>query len=85
MSDDHLSARADELLFMAGRAGMLYVHRYMDQHGCTCDPRDEERELLQKGYLVVGQGSRDVVRYRLTAKALGYLAAKHLNPVRRTV
>jgi hypothetical protein len=49
---------------------MLYVHRNMDQHGCTCDPRDGERELFQKGYLVVGRSSRDVVRYRLTAKAL---------------
>jgi hypothetical protein len=51
----------------------------MDQQGRTCDPRDEEKELLKKGYLVIGQSDREVVRYRLTAKALSYLAARHVS------
>jgi hypothetical protein len=79
MSGDDLSVRAGELLSMAGSAGMLYVRPYMDQQGRTCDPRDEEKELLQKGYLVIGQSDREVVRYRLTAKALSYLAARHVS------
>jgi hypothetical protein len=79
MNDDDLSVRAGELLSMAGSAGMLFVRPYMDQHGRTCDPRDEETELLQKGYLVAGQSDSEVVRYRLTAKALSYLAARHVS------
>ncbi|WP_262269283.1 hypothetical protein [Microvirga yunnanensis] len=78
MSGDDLNERAGELLSMAGPAGMLFVRPYMDQHGRTCDPRDEETELLQKGYLVAGQSDREVVRYPLTAKALSYLAARHV-------
>ena len=79
MSGDDLNERAGELLSMAGSAGMLFVRPYMDQHGRTCDPRDEETELLQKGYLVAGQSDREVVQYRLTAKALSYLAARHVS------
>ena len=79
MSGDDLSESAGELLSMAGSAGVLFVRPYMDQHGRTCDPRDEEAELLQKGYLVAGQSDREVVRYRLTAKALSYLAARHVS------
>jgi hypothetical protein len=79
MNDDDLSVRAGELLSMAGSAGMLFVRPYMDQHGRTCDPRDEETELLQKGYLVAGQSDHEVVRYRLTEKALSYLAARHVS------
>jgi hypothetical protein len=81
MNDDDLGMRAGELLSIAGRAGTLYVRPYMDQHGRTCDPRDYETELLQNGYRVVGQSDGDLVRYCLTAKALGYLAAKHIKPV----
>jgi hypothetical protein len=76
MSDDHMSARAGELLSMAGQAGILHVSRRMERRGCHCDPREDGIELLPKRYLMVGQSSGDVVRYRLTAKALGYLAAK---------
>jgi hypothetical protein len=79
MSDDDLSVSAGELLSMAGRAGIPYVRCYMDQHGCTCDPHDEETELLQKGYLVAGQSSSAVVRYCPTAKALSDLAVRHVS------
>ena len=81
MGDEQLSAQASDLLSMAGQAGMLYVQRYMDQRGRICDPRDEEIELLQKGYLAVVRSDSNVVQYCPTPKASEYLSAKRLSRV----